>query len=130
MYHLDVDEYYGLLAIELCHTVHKFKPEKGSLSNYYKLRCESVLKNEYAKSMALKNTNNGVVPLTEYTDLCSGINVEELVEIEEMFDGEYGELLRMKMQGYNQSEIAEAFGVTQSYVSKLLAKLKEEYLDR
>ena len=129
MYKLEASEYYDLLAIELCHAVRKYNPEKGSLSNYYKIRCDSVLKREYAKNSALKNTHNGLFPLTDYNEGVDEMNVEDIVELEQLLDGEYGQILRMKLHGYNQSEIAEHFGVTQSYVSKLLSRLKGEFYD-
>ena len=129
-YNLEMSEYYDLLAIELCHTIMKYDSKKGSLSNYYKMRCDSLLKREYAKQSANKNSNNGLYPLTDYNDGADELNVEDIVELEDMFNGEYGEILRMKAHGYNQSEIAEHFGCTQSYVSKLLSKLREDFYDR
>lgn len=128
-YNLEMSEYYDLLAIELCHTIMKYDSKKGSLSNYYKMRCDSVLKREYAKNSALKNTHNGLFPLTDYNEVVDEMNVEDMVELEQLLDGEYGQILRMKLHGYNQSEIAEHFGVTQSYVSKLLSRLKGEFYD-
>ena len=34
---LNLENWYDLLAIELCGVVLKYNPKKGSLSNYYKI---------------------------------------------------------------------------------------------
>ena len=53
--HLDITEWYDLLALELCYTVAKYNPEKGSLSNYYKMRADNLVRKEYSKSQLRKN---------------------------------------------------------------------------
>ena len=49
-------------------------------------------------------------------------NIDEYVSTVDMFEGEYGEYIKLKSDGYNQQEIADLLGVTQSYVSKILRK--------
>lgn len=124
---LNLDDWYDLLAIELCYTVQKFNPDRGALSNYYKTRCESLVKKEYAKTQAQKNKHNGMVQLTDIQQHTTYDDVEEMVELEEIFSVENGEILRLKASGYTQSEIADRLGVTQSYISKILNKMKKEY---
>lgn len=129
MKRLDVSEWYDLLAIELCYTVAKFNPEKGSLSNYFKMRCDNLVKKEYSKTQLKKN--KGLEPLCYNDELYnSGYDDSGMVlkaDIQSLFDGENGEILRLRAEGYTQSEIAEKLGVTQSYISKIIEKKRREY---
>lgn len=127
---LDIEEWYDLLAIELCKTVMKFDKDKGAtLGTYFYLRCDNLLRKEYAKSKTQKNTNAGVYTIEDRYDLQDEVDIEETVELKSWFEGENGNILRMKCDGYTQSEIAETLGVTQSYISKILRKEREK-LDR
>ena len=125
---LDIEEWYGLLAIELCHTVSKFKPEQGSIANYYKIRCDGLVSKEIRKNFAKKR--EGVVMLLDddYVGECvdmSGITMEMLLEEVD------SDILNLKVQGYSQKEIALELGVSQSYVSRALKELREKLeLDR
>lgn len=131
---LDLEDWYGDLAIELCKTVRKYNNKKGSLSNYYKLRVDSLVGKEYRKSKTMKNLHNGLVDLDEAL-LEEDFNVEGYVEpelhyaIQELFNGEYGDLIRLKYEGYNQIEIAEKLGISQSQVSKILKRVRDEFYD-
>jgi RNA polymerase sigma factor (sigma-70 family) len=126
---LDLEEWYGLLAIELCIAVKKHKPEKGSLSNYYLLRCRGLRYKEIKKLQSLKNEHisinyiEGMYPCTDYG------SIEENYEINEWLNNDKYGILEMKADGYTQKEIAKELGVSQSYVSKVLKKIREEYYD-
>lgn len=126
---LDLEEWYDLLCIELCFTVMKYDPEKGSLSNYFKLRADNLTYKEYAKTKLQKRANNGIFELTDANMTPSLDDIQEAVELEEVFNVENGMILKMKAQGYTQHEIAEFFGVSQSHISKMLRKLKKEYYE-
>lgn len=123
---LDHSEYYDLLAIELCLTVANYNPDRGSLSNYFKLRADNALKKEFAKS---SREIVGTHELNHDILLCGGTSVEDLVELEEIFDVPHGEILRMRADGHTQAEIAEVYGLTQSYISKIIEKCKREYYE-
>lgn len=127
IYKLDVEEFYDILAIELCNTIMKYDESKGSLSNYFKSRCTNVLLKEYNKTKLRKNTNNGVCSIDLRYDIADTFSVEDKVELESMFDGENGNILRLKADGYTQQEIADIVGVTQSYVSKIIRKERQKY---
>lgn len=126
---LDLEEWYGLLAIELCIAVQKHKPERGSLSNYYLLRSRGLRYKEIKKSQSLKNEHisinyiEGMYPCTDYG------SIEENYEINEWLNSDRYGILEMKADGYTQKEIATELGVSQSYVSKILKRIKEEYYD-
>lgn len=125
---LDIEEYYDLLAIELCRTVYSYIEEKGSLSNYFKMRADNLVNKEYAKTQLQKRLNNGHVPLTEVYDYISnGDDIAECVELDDFITEDKSDILRMKLDGYTQSEIAGALGLTQSYVSRVLSKKRKGY---
>lgn len=124
--HLDLEEWYDLLAIELCHTIIKYDPSRGSIANYFKLRCDGLVYKEYKKSQSMKR--NGTT--TSYIENIHTITEEdwlEEIEFKEWMDIENGDILKLKSQGFTQSEIARELGVSQSYISKILKKFKKEY---
>ena len=132
---LHIDEYYDLLAIELCKTVQKYKPDKGGLPNFYKLRVEYMLGNEFQKRQAQKRAHQGVYDIEEnfgdditLTQLSYDYNedIMESILLKELTEGEFGDIIRLKWQGYSQSEIAEILGVSQGYISKALKKVRDE----
>lgn len=128
---LDLSEWYDLLAIELCLTVMMYDETKGTLSTYYKRRCDNKLNKEYAKRKLKKNTNNGIYPLEEFKHHSSDAKDYDMIELQELFEGEEGEIIRLKSLGYTQTEIAEHMGVNQSYISRIIRKkYNEMYGDR
>lgn len=126
---LDIEEYYDLMALELCYTVMKYDSSRGALSSYYYLRCKSLIKKEHKKKSFQKNANNGISSLEKHFNIAGDNNIDEYVSTVDMFDGEYGEYIKLKSDGYNQQEIADLLGVTQSYVSKILRKEREKSHD-
>lgn len=129
MKHLDVDEWYDLFAIELCKTIISFDETKGSLSNYYKIRCDNLFHKECNKLKLQKNSNNGIYQISDIKHLQSQETVEEQVMLEE-FMSDSSEILQLRIMGYTQTEIADKLGLTQSYISKILAKKRADYVDR
>jgi len=126
---LNLDEWYDLLCIELCYTVMKHDPTKSSLSNYFKLRADNLVHKEYAKTKLKKRSHNGLYPLSEMHDEPFVDDVSSSAEINELFFENYGIIVRLKSEGYTQSEIAEQLGITQSYVSKTLAKIRDNFYE-
>lgn len=125
---LDIDEWYDLLAIELCYTVAKHKPEKGSIANYYKLRCDGLVSKEWRKNMTQKR--DGVMSMLD--DEMIGESVDHSgLSMEMLLEQADSDILNLKVQGYSQKEIAMELGVSQSYVSRALKELREKLeLDR
>lgn len=129
--HLDLDNWYDLLAIELCYTVMKYDAEKGSLSNYYKLRADNLVKKEYAKSQLQKNFTLGDLPLEDAICGSETVDLDERIDLEAILEQENtGQILKMRANGYTQAEIADILGVTQSYISKIIDRKRREYYDR
>jgi len=124
--HLEMAEYYDLLALELCYAVAKHDPSRGSLANYYKLRCEGVLYKEYRKSQAQKRTHltetlesNFTVPI--YDDYSAFKLIEDIID-----DPNYL-IFMLKSTGYSQCEIAKKLNISQSFVSKIIFKFMKNY---
>lgn len=124
---LDIEEWYDVLAIELCRTIIKYNSKLGSLSNYYKLRADGVVSKEFRKRNAKKRYH---VPV-EYADEYMGEEVDhDLLELENWIDGSESDVLKLKFQGYSQKEISTMLGISQSYVSIMLKRLREKLNDR
>lgn len=127
MKHLDLEEWYGLLAIELCTAVIKHDPERGSLATYFKLRADGLTYKEYRKTKSAKRSGVTVQYMDEIIKYDVTNTIEDEYLLEELMDTHNGRILELKAQGYNQIEIGELVGVSQSYVSKVIKKLKEVY---
>ena len=132
---LDTEEWWDLLAIELCKTVAKYDSKKGSLANYFKFRCDFVIAKEYQKSKAQKRTNNGVYDIeenfasdAELVKLSYDYNEDilESIILQELIEGEHGDIVRLKYAGYTQAEISDILGISQSQVSKILKEIRNE----
>lgn len=123
---LELSEYYDLLAIELCKAVMHYNPNRGTLATYFKLRADCVVRQEYNKSISKKRMHTDVsyIEEMEYTPIES--ETIGKLELEELFIGKYGEIARLIYEGYTQKEIADILGVSQTYVSVSLRKLRTE----
>lgn len=125
---LDMNEWYDLLAIELCCSVVKYNSEKGSLSNYFKMRADNLVRKEYSKSQLKKNKT--APPLEFFDAVYESHCQDDMVlrcELDTLFTGDNGEIFRMRADGYTQVEIAAHLGVTQSYISKIIDKKRKEF---
>lgn len=118
---LDHDEWYGLLATELCKTIVKHDESLGSLANYFKIRCDGVVAKEFRKRNAKKRYH---VPV-EYADECNGELIDfDLIALEQFVENSDCDVLKLKFQGYSQKEIAEIVGISQSQVSRILGEMR------
>lgn len=127
---LEVDEWYDLFAIELCMAVQDYDESIGAFSTYYTTRCENRMIKEFAKMNAQKRSHEGMVSLNDFQVEYPNEDILTILELKEAFDFNENEILEMRYHGYTQEEIAEELGVSQSFISKILKKLREEYNDR
>lgn len=102
-------------------------PEKGSLATLFKLKCDNAVKTEYLKLQYQKHSHNGHVELEPYKHHDTQEDIDALMDIDALFEGQFGQILKMRSEGYTQAEIADIVGVTQSYVSKVINKVRKEY---
>lgn len=124
---LDLDKWYGLLAIELCKAVMKYDSNRGELSTYFKLRADHLVMKEFKKETALKRNDYNEVSLDALYDLEElAVSGDVFLESELMKYDEHG-ILKLKLLGHTQQEIADKLNVTQPYISKWLNSFKERY---
>ncbi len=123
---LELSEWYDLLAIELCYTIQKFDDSRGSLSNYYKLRCDGLVSREQRKQNTQKRFHVEVPFLENIHD--DDISYDDIgIAPDILHDKEFGHIIRMRYDGYTQQEIAKSLGVSQSYISNLFKRLRKKY---
>lgn len=125
MKNLDLEEWYDLLAIELCLTIPSYDDTKGSLSNYYKVRCDNLIMKEYKKQRRQKRSHNGLLPMDREYPVEE--NLDFHIYMNEILDDENSTIIKLRVDGYTQSEIAEILGVSQSHVSKVINKIRSKY---
>ena len=126
---LDIEEWYDLLAIELCYAVKLYDPSRGSFTNYFKVRADGAVYKEYRKNNAQKRICNELsyIENIETIPLEDTVILEESLEFQEFADKTNREILELKYNGYTQKEIAEKLQVSQSYISKILKKMRKQY---
>lgn len=130
---LNLEEWYGWLAIELCESVLRYNPDKGKLSTLFYIRCNNKLRQEYRKKHSQKRCNNGVVPIIDDLvgeDVCIIDKVDNSIILDKLMEHEYADIIKLRCEGYTQNEIADIVGISQSNVSKILKKIKKEYLNQ
>lgn len=58
-----------------------------------------------------------------------GVSYNSLKEFTKTLTGRYKKVLEMKVEGFTQSEIAKAVGISQSQCGKDLRRIKDKYLE-
>jgi DNA-directed RNA polymerase specialized sigma subunit len=124
---LDLEEWYDLLAIELCLTVQRFDSEKSTLANFYLIRVGNLVKKEYKKLNTNKRYNEGHVSLDEVVDFIVDKCPSNETSLDWIMELDPNGILKLKAEGFTQKEIADSLGVSQPYVSNLIAKVRREY---
>lgn len=132
---LDLEEWQGLLSIELCKVVMTHNPEQGELSTYYYSCCDNLVRQHWRDSIAIKRTHNGMYPLIEEINSVGvGIDNEELTEkmlledlLRQIDDFQDRKIVKLRYEGYNQEEISEFIGMSQPQISRVLTRIKEDY---
>lgn len=128
---LDIDEWYGLLAIELCKTVRKYNPNRGSLSTYFKLRADIMVYRKMKEMYRSGELYDYEIDESQHEDesvevfdkVDSDIVLEDLMKSLETDRDRM--IIKMKLDGYTQREIAEETGLTQQGVGWVLKKVRE-----
>lgn len=127
MKNLDLQEWYDLLAIELCNTVMEYNSEIGKLSTFYKKKCDTMVNHVFMKSKTKKRDfkvshfDDEVLSTPCYT------NLEDVSFLDKEFNRKHGEILKLKYEGYSHKEICEMLGVGLRLVRTTLKRFKERY---
>lgn len=141
-YRLNPEEYYDILAIGLCKAAIAFDPERSKFATYAmkvmynELRQYQRMENS-EKRKANKNTLSLNYRMNDPKNECHICEFGELLtdgrepfmDVVHMYLPDIltkKELLvcRLSYDGYDQTQIGEKLGVTQSYVSRLLKKAR------
>jgi len=123
---LDVQEWYGLLAIVLCECVIKWDESRGNLSTLYYVMADNMMKNEWKKNSRQKRDSGGeVASLDEMLELVPSQSVDD-IQYECDWESEIERnVVKLKLAGYTQVEIAKEIGKTQPTVSGIIRRFKE-----
>ena len=129
LYRLDLDEWYDILAIELCVAVQKYDPELGSLSRFFKVSADSRRFKIYRDAKRQKRFAKKMVSLDEIGDII-GEEDEEIPEINyEWIEPDVKRIIDYRIRGYTQAEIADKMEMSQSQISKILARHRGELFE-
>lgn len=130
---LNKDEYYGLIAESLCKSVLHWDESKGALSTLFYIVARNDLYKEWRSGQAGHYQFEDTVPLEEdwipdNHDLESEFILKETIK--DVENSEYNDLFQLKLLGYNNKQIAEMFGVSQSTIGNWVRKMGEKYFNR
>lgn len=140
---LSVDEFYDIVAIAYVKAVASFDPEKASFSTYAFYVMENEIKHEHRKQIAksrigqfstlsldsaLQNTDGDEFDFYSLTSDKTWEHWEDAIEtmivVNSLSDKEK-KMIQLKLLGKDQTEIGEELGLSQSYISRLLRKIKQ-----
>lgn len=136
---LDISEWYGELAIELCRTILNWNPKRGEISTYFYLRANSMMKTKHIVGNYDKRRINTEISEVEVEDVLESDinityenynNISDEVLLNEMFEFGDEEIIRLRYEGYTQEEIANKIGVSQPHISRILDKIYLDYSER
>ena len=141
-YKLNEEEYYDILAIGLCKAAIKFDPERSKFSTFaMKVMYNEFLMHDRDENANKRKVNKNTLSLNyrmkdpknesrtcEFGDLLTDCR-EPFMDVIHMYLPDIlteQELLVCKLSynGYNQTQIGEKLGVTQSYASRLLKRAR------
>ena len=141
-YKLNPEEYYDILAIGLCKAAIKFDPERSKFSTFaIKVMYNEFLQHDRNENANKRKENKNTLSLNyimrdpqnqyrkcEFVDLLTDwrepfmdvihMNLNDILTKQELL------VCKLSYDDYNQTQIAEKLGVTQSYVSRLLKKAR------
>lgn len=140
---LDIEEYYGLLAIELCKCVRYYDESIGELSTLYYKMCDNLINSKYVKNNAKKRSDGEMLLSLDYEYVKDGFEYTLLDKhsdthtdslenelhskmiLEKLINGKFGNIVKLRYEGYTQSEISKITGWSQSYISDILRDIRE-----
>ena len=130
---LNVEEYYGIVAESLCKAVLNWDESKGTLSTLFYIVARNDIYKEWRKGSIGTYQFTDTLPLKEdwipdNYDLEGEFILKETIK--DVENSEYNDLFQLKLLGYNNKQIAEMFGVSQSTIGNWVRKMGEKYFNR
>lgn len=154
-YNLDIDEWYGVLAIGLCKaTMGKFDNTKSKFSTFAYKCMRNAVKQEYLKrSQDKEEANNHTVSIftptinnqqsegeCNYADIIPNLHIRVDTEamlkvalkeaISNLKTDNQRKIISLITYGYTQSEVAQITNKQRSYVHDLLVKFRELFIEQ
>lgn len=143
---LDVEEWYGDLAVVLCEVVITHDPAKSALSTLFYNASDNMLNSSYRATNAAKRQPMDLLSLDyDYADDEGSFTLMDVIiptgqeslddilftkdKYKHIFEGPYGEIVEMRSDGYTQEAIASTLGYSQQYVSEILREIREGIVD-
>lgn len=145
---LDVEEYYDIMAIALCKAAKTFDGEKAKFSTYAFYLMKNALYIDYREKSKLSAIPEYMIDHyeayiedddnkrkeTTYLELMdSGIDTESdamasmlLDKCDEILSERDNQIIRLRLCGYTQQEIADKMGVTRSRINGILKSIKDK----
>lgn len=138
----DIDDIYSILALGLCKAAFTYKKEKGEFSTWAITIMEMEIKLEFRR----RNTNirrlnyetfsyNSIIPNgknkndIEFLETIQGKSDvwEDLVNIDfSCLTDTEKQIVKLICEGYNQMEMKEIMGLSQSYISRIITRIKKK----
>lgn len=129
-YNLNVEEYYGDLAIALCEAAQTYKEEKSKFTTYVYLKFGTTIK--YLLRNQEKDrykANYNIIGLDEkisienpnISDISADLIIDDVTN-----NNDVGKLL---LQGYNQSEIGKILHYSQASIFRRIKKLRKTLME-
>lgn len=138
----DIDDIYSILALGLCKAAYTYKKEKGEFSTWAITIMEMEIKLEFRR----RNTNirrlnyetfsyNSIIPNgkqkndIEFLETIQGKSDvwEDLVNIDfSCLTETEKQVVKLIYEGYNQMEMKEILGLSQSYISRIITRIKKK----
>ena len=136
--HLDVDEWYGIIAIGYLNAVLQWDPDRGKLSTFAFLTMKNSYLQEINRRNRLKRKESCI---SIHSPICDGANIEigdllpdpydladqcaSRVDLEaalKKLTSDQRRILSMALDGVYQSDIAIVMGISQPAISRTLKK--------
>lgn len=136
--HLDVDEWYGIIAIGYLKAVLQWDPDRGKLSTFAFLTMKNSYLQEINRRNRLKRKESCI---SIHSPICDGANIEigdllpdpydladqcaSRVDLEaalKKLTSDQRRILSMALDGVYQSDIAIVMGISQPAISRTLKK--------
>ena len=120
---IDIEEYYGDLAIALCKSAISYNKNKGNFSTYvYKaFNCA------YINAKNKNNINNIDIDNIDIIDQHANW-FENNFFLNPIYK-KYKDIIDLLIMGYTQNDVARKLGLTQQSISKKIKKIRKEILN-
>lgn len=128
-YNLNVEEYYGDLAVTLCEAAQTYKEEKSKFTTYAYLKFGTTIKcllRNQEKDKYKANYNTFSLDDAIAVEDVNVPDVSNTVANKVATNNNVGKLL---LQGYNQTEIGKILHYSQSSIFRRIKKIREALVE-